>query len=998
MYYDIPKAKTKTQHREVLSKFKGVDAASPVYAVDKARATAMRNFIAENGSNHKRPGWRQIARFKDAQGHDQAINGYFRFTISLQEYRIVYAGTTFYIYDNETDDYVNLASVMTSNGSTTNAYDPSRLIDRPVQMFVYGERAFFVGCGDFLVFEQKDGKPELRRVQDDAIAYIPRTTTNIAPNEVERDENDQIIAYGERQTDRDVNVLCKWRYNELIGSAQADASDFRTYTLDTDDIDPAGVEVTCYDYAPVYSEDEDPEIIGYEKVEHTFTRGSATAEWLSATATTDRAPVVGDDLGGKTLEFNTSISSFGTLRPNLSSSTRTLLSTPNLRVYLDGGSNWDYVYIKVAITNSGTTTTTTIGHASRSSWLVRYTATWDADAISGLGALAAGIGTVTNASGCGVLGIHVDGLPALTYELKEGNTVWGYIDFPSGKVAFKKPIRPVQGEANIKIKFAKTDNAPAARILGCTFGAYFGTSGNANTLFLSGNAEVPNMDFWSEAEDFAYFPSGNMCAVGTPNTAIKAYMRLGDDSLAILKEESRHEPTLYVRTGVAPTANTDNVVTAGYYYTRGKFITQGAVSSWACGMLAGDPLFLSDDGVFGIVMTDNVAVEQRIARERSRFINTLLAKHRDLSKATAIVHDNRYYLAIDGAVYIADARYTHTARGDMPDTYNYEWWCWDGCPVRQWYVIDGALCFGTNDGRLCVFDKEFTDRKYEKIGAVTPDFNNNEIAYNTTAIALASGDLCYLKGNAYRLYIDNATVANGAISFPDALLDKIHTGTVLYADTVGSSGLAVNTKYVIDSIDMAEGTFTLATENGAAVTPTAGGFRLLCAIDGEIVKAEVDDNDYLQLKNVETGELYAIAIYNSTAWSVQLCKYIRTNVVAEWYSPVMDMGANDYIKTLMRLTIATEQITNGRITFGWETKSVSSLVDVDARGLDVFDFGNLNFARFAFDTGFSSSYTRDVKADYNFILFRFISDNDCDCCVYSFTVTYKVNHRNKGVF
>ena len=988
----------KERKREVLTKFKGVDAASPVYAVDKARATAMRNFIAENGSNHKRPGWRQIARFTDSSGNPQAINGYFRFVVSLQEYRIVYAGTTFYIYDNLTDSYVKLATVMSNNGTPSNAFDPSRLIDRPVQMFVYGDRAYFVGCGDFLVFEVNDGKPELRRVYNDSVAYIPRTTTNIGPNETETDDDDNIIQYGDRKTDRDVNVLCKWRYNELIGSAQADASDLRTYTLDADDIESDDLEIKCYDYHPVYSEDEEPEITGYEKTDHTLVKGGVTTAWLSAAATERRAPVVGDDLGGKALEFDTTITSFGTLKSSIlsSSSTRTLLRTANLRLYLDGGSSWDYVSFKVAITSSGTTTTTTIGHASRSSWLVRYTASWDADAITGLGTLAAGIGTVTYSDGVGILGLKVDGLPARTYELKEGNTVYGYIDFKAGKIALTKPIRPIQGEANISVKFAKTDEA-AERILGCRFGTYFGTSGNANTLFLSGNADASNMDFWSEAEDFAYFPSGNCCTVGTPNTAIKGYLRLGDDSLAILKEESRHEPTLYVRSGVAASANTENEVTEGYYYTRGKFITQGAVSSWACAMLAGDPVFLSKSGVFGIVMTDNVAVEQRVARERSRFINPLLAKHRDLSKATAIVYDNRYYLAIDGAVYVADARYTHTARGDMPDTYNYEWWVWDNCPVRQWYEIDGALCFGTADGRLCVFDGEFTDRKQNDLGTHTVDPTNNRITFGTTYDTLAEGDLCRIDGNAYRVFIAAATVSSGKISFPETMLGYIHTGTVVYADTVGASGLSVDTKYIIDSIDAAELQFTIATEQGTAVTPASGGFRLLCHIGGEILKVHLEDG-YLQVKNERTDELYTLAVYNSTAWSTKLYKYYRNNVVAEWYSPVLDMGANDYVKTLQRLTIATEQITNGRITFGWETKSASTLVDVDAKGLDVFDFGNLNFARFAFDTGFSSSFTRDVKADFNFILFRFISDNDCDCCVYSFTVTYKVNRRNKGVF
>ncbi len=979
----------KNRKREVLSNFKGVDAASPVYAVDKARATAMRNFIAENGSNHKRPGWRQIARFKDSNDNDQAINGYFKFTINKQEYHIVYAGTTFYIYDNSTNNFVNIQERM--DMSIDNAFDTTRLVDRPIQMFVYGERAYFIGCGDFLVFDNSKGTPELRRLYNDEIAYIPRTTTNISPNENEVNADNQPILYGERKTDRDVNALSKWRYNELIGSEQATETTLRTYTLDTDNVDLGSITVELDDY------DADTGKINH----HTLKQGDATADWIVNEAVIqDRRPVVGDDLAGKTLQFDTDINSLGTLRWY-----GLLLSTENTKLYLqEETSNWDKVFLNLQIKKGETVTTKTIGYAYRSSWLARYTMVWYDEAKNGIGVDAHNKNVVTFAdtNGLKMLGIHADGLSGLAFELIEfGGTKWGYVDYYSGQIAFKKPVHTIQGESNIRVKFAKTDEKSAENILRCRFGTYFGTNGNANTLFLSGNEDVPNMDFWSETENFNYFPSGNCCAVGTPNTAIKGYMRLGDDSLAILKAESRYEPTLYVRTGVAPSVDENNVIKTGYYYTRGKFITEGAVSDSSCCMLAGDPIFLSKQGVFGIVMTDNVAVEERVARERSRFINPLLAKHKNLSKAVAIVYDNRYYLAIDGNVYVADARYTHTAKGDMPDTFNYEWWVWDNCPVRDWYEIEGELCFGTDDGRICLFDKEFTDRKYESLGAPTVDIENNYLYYDTTCgTTLADGDLCYVKGNLYRLL--NISSNNNEITFDESMLGLIHAGMVVYADNVGTSGLELDTKYIINNIDAAELCLTLSKEDGTEVKINGGGFRLLCPIDGEIMRACFvlgDDGEmHLQVRNKDTNELYQLAIYDGNALSATLYKYYCDNVVAEWYSPVLDMGTNDFIKQLQKLTIATEQITNGRITFGWETKSASTLVDMDAKGLDVFDFSNLNFAKFAFDTGFSSSYSRDVKADFNFILFRFISDNDCDCSVYSFTITYKINRQNKGVF
>ena len=72
--------------------------------------------------------------------------------------------------------------------------------------------------------------------------------------------------------------------------------------------------------------------------------------------------------------------------------------------------------------------------------------------------------------------------------------------------------------------------------------------------------------------------------------------------------------------------------------------------------------------------------------------------------------------------------------------------------------------------------------------------------------------------------------------------------------------------------------------------------------------------------------------------------------------------------------------------------------EIDAKGLDVFDFNNLDFGKFTFDTGFESAFTRTIKASFNYIVFRFVSDNDCDSCVHSLTVEYKVNRANKGVW
>ena len=132
----------------------------------------------------------------------------------------------------------------------------------------------------------------------------------------------------------------------------------------------------------------------------------------------------------------------------------------------------------------------------------------------------------------------------------------------------------------------------------------------------------------------------------------------------------------------------------------------------AISTLAGDSLFVSKTGVYGIELSDNVAANDRFARERSRIINAKLTQF-NLANAKAVVYDNRYYLAVGGEkneVYVADARYRFSADGDMANSFNYEWFRWTDIPVELWLLKDGELWFISKDKYLC----RFTDKYYDK--------------------------------------------------------------------------------------------------------------------------------------------------------------------------------------------------------------------------------------------------------------------------------------------
>lgn len=1003
----------KDRKRVVLSDFRGIDAASPVYAVATNRASAMVNFISKDGSNHKRNGWRQFARFKDANGVGQAINGYFRFEIANKFLRVVYAGTKFYVFDDATNTLLTV----------TNNIDNTKLKDRPVQMFVDNDKAYFVGMGDFLVLGIYDGALEFRRVYNDSNTYVPTTTVNISPNETDYYEDGQVVEYGIRQSFRDVNILNAKRTNTLIGSdyykntedanTPATLPVTRTYNLDGKNLDTSPFSVVARDYDEATGESTEYELTLGNREQTTTTRALRDGD-------------VGVNLASKTVHFS-AIKSIKVLGRE-SNGVFYVINANDFSVFARPTST-DNNNADIYFAENGTETK--IATAKRYSDTQNYYISWEegyANFAHTIGAT--GTFTLVSQYNSGENGwkITVDNLQAYKYALINSEIatehadeatktcanarLWGYIDFDEGVVTLQVHPKTIQGEANIDVTFAQDDTEYASRVLDCRFATLFGAEGNANTLFVGGNDLYPNYDYWSNAEDFTYFPSGNLCALGTSSTKVMGYQRLGDDSLAIFKEDSATEPTLYIRTGV-PTKIDENTssVTEGYYLTVGKFITQGVVSRECIGMLNGDAIFLSKEGVYGVqINSDSIAVEQRVAKERSRLINSLLAKHSDLSRAVSIVYDNKFYIAIDEYVYIADARYIFTQKGDMADTYNYEWWVWDNCPVRRFFVLDNELCFGTSDGRVCVFDNEFTDRTYEPITIASFDVGGNRVIADNS-VEMVDGDLLMLRGSVYRLLFDStdiSLVVDGAdtrvVVSADAI-ERLYTGQEVYADSITGYDIYVNTKYFITDIDLATCSFVLTREDGTRIVPT-GTFRLLCDIDGEVMKVKAEGNslylykrkDYTNLDGELIEERYVLARYNEAQISATAVKVMMKNVVSQWYTPAMDMGAADYIKQMTRLTVATEQVTDGKIQFGFETKNANGLREIDAKGLNVFDFNNLDFGQFTFDTGFESAFTRTIKASFNYIVFRFVSDNDCDSCVHSLTVEYKLNRVNKGVW
>lgn len=619
----------------------------------------------------------------------------------------------------------------------------------------------------------------------------------------------------------------------------------------------------------------------------------------------------------------------------------------------------------------------------------------------------------------GLTATHCNG--NISTAIKEGETCY-YITItynPQSSITFLSfyfPTGSIDGKPNITVTFtAEGGEGYAQRIKNCRFGTTFGVNDrHANErLFLAGNPDHPNMDFWSEANDFTYFPDGNTMEVGSAHAAINGYARLSDTTLAVLKEEKAGEPTIFYRTG-AEKHDTANLKYDAYFPVAAGIAGDGIVNHHAGATLAGDVMVLTRSGVRALVLSSNVASGERYMHERSRPVYRELANSGELADAAGIVYRNRYYLALPeaGKCYVADAHYK--AAFDGSTDYNYEWWVWDNVHATCFAEYKDKLLFGTPDGQICAFvEGTFADRTFTELGAgdLLCD-EHGEVFYNEK-VKPTVGDRIVPEGGMYAKLGDIDGVENGILHTDD--IGSYYEGQTVRADKVDGTGLSINVDYTVGDIDVIERTFRLLS-NGKTVAPSSKDFRLLECLDGEELYVSAVNEEHgaftvargrSYLDGRETWNDLFLSPYNSETdnWSG---RYVHVSPVrAEWVTPIMDFGSNASAKTLLGFTVATEPGIGGLVTFGYETRrmeggllakrAVSSNIDTYL-GHEGLDFSKMDFDHFSFDASFACSFTRRMNLrNFNFIVFRFGSDIDQDCAVSSVTLQYKINRKNLGV-
>ena len=347
------------------------------------------------------------------------------------------------------------------------------------------------------------------------------------------------------------------------------------------------------------------------------------------------------------------------------------------------------------------------------------------------------------------------------------------VDRENGIINFTSApgVSPVTGEDNVKITAYRTVSGYADRINKCSIGIQYGINGAMDRLFLSGNPDYINQDWFSEQNDPTYFADTSYGSLGTAKSAIMGYSVI-NNYLAAHKDENETDQFIVLREGVIvndkPAFRTVNTLQGA-----------GAIAKDSFGYLSSEPLFLTRLGVYAITAQDITG--EKYGQNRSFYLNGRLLDESNLEKALAFVYKDMYWLCVNDVAYILDGLQPLQTDKSLPySTRQYVGFYRTNIPANCMWEKEGELYFGTKDGRICKF---YTDpdalESYNDDGKAieciweTPDidgklfYKNKTFRYMAVRLkaAMASTIEIYAKKNNRWAFIKKDSSSGSKFSF-----------------------------------------------------------------------------------------------------------------------------------------------------------------------------------------------------------------------------------------
>ena len=271
---------------------------------------------------------------------------------------------------------------------------------------------------------------------------------------------------------------------------------------------------------------------------------------------------------------------------------------------------------------------------------------------------------------------------------------------------------------NLRITYyAKVDENSSTyeeSIAPCDISATFGV-GKDDRLFLTGNPDKNNYVWYSDYDDFTYFPDLNYLILGNSSSKVLGFAKQGSNLIGF-KENKINETSVFLISG-SLAENGDALFT----------VTQGISGVGTLGkdtvsMIDDSPVFLSKNGIYQLI-SSNVKSEKSVVNI-SCFVNKKLTDEADLEKASLIRFKDMLLLGVNGNVYVlyTDKKtYFETLEGEFA----YECMFWTNIPADKYYSLNDELYFSSYDGNKSILFK------FKEFDGDVDSFNDsNEFAEN----------------------------------------------------------------------------------------------------------------------------------------------------------------------------------------------------------------------------------------------------------------------------
>lgn len=278
------------------------------------------------------------------------------------------------------------------------------------------------------------------------------------------------------------------------------------------------------------------------------------------------------------------------------------------------------------------------------------------------------------------------------------------VDRTLGKVSFTAAPgkSAVEGEDNVQITYEVAGKE--ATINACRFCFLYGVNGALDRVFAAGSPKEPNVDYWSEFNDPAYFGDMWYGILGQEASPIMGYSVIGD-SLVTHKAGEENGRNAFVRKG--------ELDKDGFAVFKITNVMQGdgAVARRSFANVNSEPLFLTARGVYALTPSDMTG--ERYTQNRSWYINGALTQA-NLASASAVVWGRFYALAVPGEkrIYLLDAEQKTYAEKAPQASFQYEGYYFTDIGAECLWTRGKVLCFGTADGRVCELHTADTASSY----------------------------------------------------------------------------------------------------------------------------------------------------------------------------------------------------------------------------------------------------------------------------------------------